>query len=170
MAKKTRNILLLPGDGIGPEVISEVKKILEWMNKNKSLDFVLSQNITDEICRFNITGSGDPFGSKMYREFLFDFDGTKHPNIKIDLQTNGVMFTPATWKRIHKVHDNLSLVMVSVDAATEPTYDIVRRDGNWGILLENIAFLSKKRKENKMDQLRLDYVVQWHNTEKWYSL
>ena len=127
------------------------------------LDFVLSQNITDEICRFNITGSGDPFGSKMYREFLFDFDGTKHPNIKIDLQTNGVMFTPATWKRIHKVHDNLSLVMVSVDAATEPTYDIVRRDGNWGMLLENLAFLSEKRKENKMDQLRLDYVVQWHN-------
>ena len=30
---KTRKILLLPGDGIGPEVIAEVKKILEWMNK-----------------------------------------------------------------------------------------------------------------------------------------
>ena len=34
MASKTRKILLLPGDGIGPEVISEVRKILEWMNKN----------------------------------------------------------------------------------------------------------------------------------------
>ena len=42
---KTRKILLLPGDGIGPEVIAEVKKILEWMNKNKSLDFVLSQEL-----------------------------------------------------------------------------------------------------------------------------
>ena len=41
MVKKTRKILLLPGDGIGPEVIAEVKKILEWLNKNKSLDFVL---------------------------------------------------------------------------------------------------------------------------------
>ena len=40
MAKgKGRKILLLPGDGIGPEVVSEVKKILEWFNKNKSLDF-----------------------------------------------------------------------------------------------------------------------------------
>ena len=26
---KTRKILLLPGDGIGPEVIAEVRKILE---------------------------------------------------------------------------------------------------------------------------------------------
>ena len=33
---KKRKILLLPGDGIGPEVIAEVKKIIHWLNKNKS--------------------------------------------------------------------------------------------------------------------------------------
>ena len=32
---KKRKILLLPGDGIGPEVIKEVKKIIEWFNKKK---------------------------------------------------------------------------------------------------------------------------------------
>ena len=36
---KKRKFLLLPGDGIGPEVIGEVKKIITWFNKNKSLDF-----------------------------------------------------------------------------------------------------------------------------------
>ena len=36
---KNRKILLLPGDGVGPEVISEVKKIIDWINKKKSLDF-----------------------------------------------------------------------------------------------------------------------------------
>ena len=36
---KKRKILLLPGDGIGPEVIAEVRKIIEWLNKNRSLDF-----------------------------------------------------------------------------------------------------------------------------------
>ena len=36
---KKRKILLLPGDGIGPEVVDEVKKIIEWFNKKKSLDF-----------------------------------------------------------------------------------------------------------------------------------
>ena len=30
---KKRKILLLPGDGIGPEVIAEVKKIIDWFNK-----------------------------------------------------------------------------------------------------------------------------------------
>ena len=33
---KKRKILLLPGDGIGPEVVKEVKKIIEWFNKKKS--------------------------------------------------------------------------------------------------------------------------------------
>ena len=29
---KKRKILLLPGDGIGPEVVAEVKKIIDWFN------------------------------------------------------------------------------------------------------------------------------------------
>ena len=42
---KKRKILLLPGDGIGPEVIGEVKKVIEWFNKNKSLDFVFEEEL-----------------------------------------------------------------------------------------------------------------------------
>ena len=49
---KSRKLLLLPGDGVGPEVINEVKKIIEWYNKNKSLDFKIDAHkipITDEV-------------------------------------------------------------------------------------------------------------------------
>ena len=28
----THDLLLLPGDGIGPEVMAEVKKLIAWMN------------------------------------------------------------------------------------------------------------------------------------------
>jgi 3-isopropylmalate dehydrogenase len=42
---KSRKILLLPGDGIGPEVVMEVKKIIEWLNKKKSLDFKIEQGL-----------------------------------------------------------------------------------------------------------------------------
>ena len=40
---RQHKIVLLPGDGIGPEVVAEVKKIIEWLNKKKSLDFVLEE-------------------------------------------------------------------------------------------------------------------------------
>ena len=42
---KDRKLLLLPGDGIGPEVIREVRKIIEWFNKNKSLDFKIEEDL-----------------------------------------------------------------------------------------------------------------------------
>jgi len=42
---KKRKILLLPGDGIGPEVIAEVKKIIDWLNKKKSLDFQTDEGL-----------------------------------------------------------------------------------------------------------------------------
>ena len=34
----TLNILLLPGDGIGPEVIGATERIVDWFNKNKNLN------------------------------------------------------------------------------------------------------------------------------------
>ena len=42
---KKRKILLLPGDGIGPEVVAEVKKIIDWFNKKKSLDFQVEEGL-----------------------------------------------------------------------------------------------------------------------------
>ncbi len=42
---KKRKFLLLPGDGIGPEVVREVKKIIKWFNVNKSLDFEIEEEI-----------------------------------------------------------------------------------------------------------------------------
>ena len=42
---KKRKFLLLPGDGIGPEVVSEVKKIISWFNKKKSLDFETEEGL-----------------------------------------------------------------------------------------------------------------------------
>ena len=42
---KNRKILLLPGDGVGPEVVSEVKKIINWFNLKKSLDFKIDEDL-----------------------------------------------------------------------------------------------------------------------------
>ena len=40
-----KKLLILAGDGIGPEVMNEVKKIIAWFNKNKSTNF----DITEEL-------------------------------------------------------------------------------------------------------------------------
>ena len=53
---KKRKILLLPGDGIGPEVIGEVKKIINWFNDKKSLDFEIDQDLAGG-CSFDKHGT-----------------------------------------------------------------------------------------------------------------
>jgi 3-isopropylmalate dehydrogenase len=42
-AKKT--LLMLPGDGIGPEVMREVRRILDWMDRRRGISF----DVTDDL-------------------------------------------------------------------------------------------------------------------------
>ena len=53
---KKRKILLLPGDGIGPEVIGEVRKIINWFNDKKSLDFEIDEDLAGG-CSYDKHGS-----------------------------------------------------------------------------------------------------------------
>lgn len=41
----TRNLLLLPGDGIGPEVMAEVKRLIEWFNAEGGTDFQMDEDL-----------------------------------------------------------------------------------------------------------------------------
>ncbi len=43
MAKK--NILLLAGDGIGPEIMTEAKKVIHWFDENKKLEIEFSEEL-----------------------------------------------------------------------------------------------------------------------------
>ena len=43
MSKK--NLLLLPGDGIGPEIMNEVKKLISFLNTKKNLDLVINEEL-----------------------------------------------------------------------------------------------------------------------------
>src|SRR6202048_3573740 len=41
----TMNLLLLPGDGIGPEVMTEVKKLIAWMNSHGMGTFATEEGL-----------------------------------------------------------------------------------------------------------------------------
>lgn len=111
----------------------------------------------------SITGSGDPFASRAYRELLYSLDGSQYPNMKIALQTNGVLLTPRNWERMKRLHGNVSTILISFDAATEETYNITRRGGHWPTLLENCRRMGELRARGEVKYLRFDFVVQREN-------
>ncbi|MGA7012762.1 MAG: isocitrate/isopropylmalate family dehydrogenase, partial [Pseudolabrys sp.] len=46
----THNLLLLPGDGIGPEVIAEVKRVIELFNKTGPERFNTEEALVGGCC------------------------------------------------------------------------------------------------------------------------
>lgn len=42
---QTKKLLIFPGDGIGPEVTDEARKVIGWLMKNKSLDLVIEDGL-----------------------------------------------------------------------------------------------------------------------------
>ena len=64
---KKRKILLLPGDGIGPEVIGEVKKIIKWFNVNKSLDFEIDEDL---VCGVSYEKHKNPITDEVFYKAL----------------------------------------------------------------------------------------------------
>ena len=119
---------------------------------------------TDRNFNIYVTGSGDPFASKIYRDMLYNIDGTKFPNLKINLQTNGVMFTPKMWNKLHKIQNQLRACRISFDAGTKDTYENkTRLGGNWDLLLENCDFLNDKQDHYNKFEIHYDFVVQVTN-------
>jgi 3-isopropylmalate dehydrogenase len=46
----THKLLLLPGDGVGPEVMAEVKKLITWMNARKLAAFETEESLVGGCC------------------------------------------------------------------------------------------------------------------------
>ena len=46
----THNLLLLPGDGIGPEVMAQVKRVIDFFNKKGPDKFVTEEGLVGGAC------------------------------------------------------------------------------------------------------------------------
>jgi wyosine [tRNA(Phe)-imidazoG37] synthetase (radical SAM superfamily) len=112
-----------------------------------------------KLKRIWITGSGDPFASRHYRELLALLQTPAHRHIVIDMQTNGVLFDEREWRRFD-FDGRLGVVIVSIDAGARATYETVRAGGDWARLMRNLEFLGAKRSQGHIQRLRLDAVIQ----------
>ncbi len=130
---------------------------------HKKLLSEVKENGFENIGRFNLTGAGEPFISKIFTDFLYNFDGEKYPRLDINIQSNGILFTPDAWRKMKKIHSNINEVIVSLDASRPETYKQIRVNGSYEKLLSNIEFLASLRREGKIRRFMLAFVVQKKN-------
>lgn len=113
------------------------------------------------VKQIGITGSGDPFYSNNFREYLHNFDSSKYPNLEtIFLNTNGIMWTPKNWEYIKAAHPYINGTEWSIDAGSKYTYEnITRLNGKWDTLLRNMDYLSTL----EINNIVFSFVVQEAN-------
>jgi len=106
------------------------------------------QEIEDEYATnvkvLYITGSGDPFISVGFRDFLRNFNPKKYPKLeKIHLHTNATKWNKEMWESMPNIHPYVTSCEISIDAATKDTYENkTRLGGNWDELIDNLKFIS----------------------------
>jgi molybdenum cofactor biosynthesis enzyme MoaA len=134
------------------------KNKIEQIHLLKSIE----ENFSSNIKRMMITGSGDPFYSKIYRDYLINFDKSKYPNLEqIQIITNGNLLNEKLWKKM-KATPYIKTIEVSIDAATKDTYETkTRLNGQWDVLIKNLKFLATQ--DDLIEQFVCSMVVSKHN-------
>jgi hypothetical protein len=109
-----------------------------------------------------ITGSGDPFVSVGFRNFLRNFDPKKYPKLtNIHLHTNASMWTKQMWNSMRTIWPYVTTCEISIDAGTQYTYEnITRLGGKWETLINNLKFIVTIP---KLRYIKTSFVVQDSN-------
>jgi hypothetical protein len=110
-----------------------------------------------------ITGSGDPFASKNFRRLMEQLTPEDYPELRFQVMTNGMLFTPRQWASFPALHRRVKILKISVDAATGPTHELLRRGARWPTVLENMAFAGALTASGEVDHFELVFTVQKEN-------
>jgi sulfatase maturation enzyme AslB (radical SAM superfamily) len=149
------------------------EKIMANPKEIEKIEWVMNEIETaygDSLQRLYLSGTADPFASKSFRKLLTNFDKKKYPKVyDIQLHTNALLFNEQMWNDIKDTQRYIKTIEISIDAATKETYEIVRRGGDWDVLMDNLKFISTL----PITDITLSMVVQNNNymeMEDFYKL
>jgi MoaA/NifB/PqqE/SkfB family radical SAM enzyme len=121
-------------------IVENSQGIKRVEKKIEDIDNYYSQHVKT----LYITGSGDPFVSVGFRNYLRNFNPKKYPNLKsIHLHTNASLWNKEMWDTMPNIHKYVRTCEISIDAGTKDTYENkTRLGGNWENLMNNLKFIS----------------------------
>jgi len=120
------------------------------IKEREQIGKIISDNLfsqpTDKKIVMHTSGSGEIFASPLLMNLLSSISLDRLPNFQLCIQSNGLM-AKKNWHRISHLESAIQHVMISIDAATKETYEVVRRGGTWKQLTSAMKFLQNKKHE-----------------------
>jgi sulfatase maturation enzyme AslB (radical SAM superfamily) len=128
----------------------------------------IEESFASGLKKMLITGSGDPFYSKIYRDYLINFNENLYPNLEnIQIITNGILLNEKMWMSL-KAKKYIKVIEISIDAGNKDTYEnVTRLNGDWDKLIENIKFLST---QTSIRHMTFSMVVSQYNYKEMIQL
>jgi hypothetical protein len=111
----------------------------------------------------HINPAGELFASKPSRRLLELIDDERCPDLKIDIISNGTLFSREEWNKFPGIHNKVRSVRISIDAASKETFETLRRLGKYDVFLKNMRFLRELRVGGTLPQLKFSFTYQSGN-------
>jgi hypothetical protein len=110
-----------------------------------------------------INPAGELFSSKPSRKLLELINDERCPDLKINIISNGTLFSRDEWNKFPGIHNKVQSVRISIDAACKETFEKLRRLGKYDVLVRNMRFLRELRDTGVVPQLKFSFTYQLDN-------
>ena len=143
---------------------SEIKMIGSALNA-KLTDVLMHKlrPLLKDCTSLRMLGSGEVFVSKSCMELLKSITHEEFPNLKIELLSNGQLFTPKMLEKLSNLRGVPLEMSFSIDGATKATYEALRNGASFEKLLENIKYASQLKSDGFITLLGIHFVIQKSN-------
>jgi MoaA/NifB/PqqE/SkfB family radical SAM enzyme len=111
----------------------------------------------------HINPAGELFGSKPSRRLLELINDERCPDLRLDIISNGTLFSREEWNKFPGIHNKVRSVRISIDAACKETFEKLRRLGKYDVFLNNMSFLRDLRVDGTLPQLKFSFTYQLDN-------
>lgn len=111
----------------------------------------------------HINPAGEMLASKPSRKLLELIDDERCPDLRLDIISNGTLFTEEEWNKFPGIHNKVRSICISIDAARKETFEKLRRLGRHEPFVENMRFLGRLRATGIIPQLKFSFTYQVDN-------
>jgi hypothetical protein len=110
-----------------------------------------------------INPAGELFASKPSRRLLELINDESCPDLKLDIISNGTLFSREEWNKFPGIHNKVKSIRVSIDAASKETFEKLRRLGKYDVFVQNMRFLRELRDVGTAPELKFSFTYQLDN-------
>jgi tetratricopeptide (TPR) repeat protein len=139
-----------------------VEKVSASIEKARAVEEKLV-DLLPTVRILHINPAGELFGSKPSRKLLELIDDERCPDLRLDIISNGTLFSEEEWNKFSGIHNKVRSIRISIDAASKETFEKLRRLSHYEPFVENMRFLSRLRATDIIPQLKFSFTYQLDN-------